>query len=117
MIMIPLVDDRDDSASVNADLLPSRLGHVEVLERRVAPSAIVVRQSEVGWAEIGRRHRHRRPFHAPPWIRLVIAHDLEALPARCAVVEQRRAQRRRPRPVPSLVQVPVPTSSACNRRK
>ena len=113
---IPLEEDGDDSASVNANLLPSRLSHVEVLKRRITPTAIVVGQSIVRRAEIGRRHGHRRPFNAPPWIRLVITNDLEALTARCTVVKQRRTQRRRSRPITRLVQVPIPTSSACNHQ-
>lgn len=111
-----MVENRDDSASVNADLLPSRLSHVEMFKRRVTPSAIVVWESVVWWAKIGGRHRHRRPFNAPPWIRLVITHHLETLTTRRAVVEQRGAQRRRLCSITRLVQIPIPTSSTYNHQ-
>ena len=112
--LLPLVEDGDDSASVNADLFPSGLSHVEVLKGRVAPSAVVVGESEVWWAKIGGCYGHRRPFDAPTGVGLVIARDLDALPAGCSVVEQRGAQRCRACPVTRVVQVPIPTSSSCN---
>ena len=104
----------DDAGAVDANLLPGRLRHVEVRPRRVAPAAVVAGQRVVGRAEVsggdgdgdaGLAGRQVRP--------LAVAGDLVALPARRAVVEERRAQRRRPRPVAPRVQVAVPASAAC----
>ncbi|RRT42034.1 hypothetical protein BHE74_00016296 [Ensete ventricosum] len=109
----PLEQHRHDPAAVDADLLPRRLGHVEVLARGVAPPAVVVGERVVGGAEVGGGDRHRHAPDAPPGIRLEVADDLVALPARRAVVEQRRAQGGCPGAVPRRVQVAVATSSTC----
>jgi hypothetical protein len=109
---VPLEIDGDDAAAVDADLFPGGLRHVEVLARRVAPAAVVARLGVVRWAEVGRGDGHRRARLAPLRVGLV-ARDLVALAARRAVVEQRRAQRRRVRPVPRRVQVAVPARAAC----
>ena len=63
-------------------------------------------------AQVGGRDSHRLPPRQAPLGRAVVARDPVALPARRAVVEQRRAQRRRVRPVPGPVQVPVPARAA-----
>jgi hypothetical protein len=84
-----------------------------VRARRVAPAAVVAGEGVVGRAQVGPGDGHRPPLQAPPRLGLVVARDLVALPARRAVVEQRRAQRRRVRPVPRPVQVPVPTRPTC----
>ena len=82
--------------------------------RRVAPAAVVAGQRVVGRAEVGGRDCHRDAGLAERRVRpLAVAGDLVALPARRAVVEERRAQRRRPRPVALRVQVAVPASAAC----
>ncbi len=100
-----------DPGAVHRDRLPRRLRHVEVAARRVAPPAGVAGQGVVWRAEVGRRHGDGRPRLAP--LRLAgVAGDGEAGAARRAAVEQRRAQRRRPRPVPGAVQVAVPACAA-----
>lgn len=88
---VPLEEDRHNPSSVDADLLPSGLGHVEVLQWRIAPSPIVAREGKVRRAEVGRSDGHGDSFNAPPWVRVVVAHDLVALPTGCSVVEQRSA--------------------------
>lgn len=45
--------DRDDSSTVLCDLKKGRFRHVEMLEWRVAPAAIVVGESKVRRAEVG----------------------------------------------------------------
>lgn len=80
-----------------------------MLEGRVAPAAVVVGEGEVGGAEVGGRDGDgsgQAPFG------VVGAGHFVASAAAEAVVEQRRAQRHRVRPVPLAVQVPIPTSSA-----
>ncbi|KAB8086774.1 hypothetical protein EE612_010298, partial [Oryza sativa] len=93
----PLVDDGDDAAAVDADLLPGGLGHVEVGARRVAPAAAVAGEVPVGRAEVGGGDGDGDARLAPRPVRLAVADELVALPAGEAVVEQRRAERRRPR--------------------
>ncbi|RZS27862.1 hypothetical protein BHM03_00061390, partial [Ensete ventricosum] len=61
--------------------------------------------------KVGGRDRHRYALEAPPRVRPVVADDLVALPARCAVAEQGRAQSCRPGAVPGRVQIAVPASS------
>jgi hypothetical protein len=46
-----LVQDWDDATLDDADVLPRRLGHVEVGAPRAAPPA--VGQRVVGWAQVG----------------------------------------------------------------
>ncbi|KAB8086783.1 hypothetical protein EE612_010312, partial [Oryza sativa] len=90
----PLVDDGDDAGTVNTDLLPGRLRHIEVRPWRVAPAAVVAGEVPVGRAEVGGGDGDRDAGPAPLRCPLAVAGDLVALPARRAVVEQRRAQRR-----------------------
>jgi hypothetical protein len=108
------VEHRHDPGAVDADPLPRRLRHVEVPPRRVAPPAAVAGEGPVGRAQVGGRHGHRAPRLAPPPGLVGVAHDEVALPARRAVVEQRRAQRRVLEAVPLVVQVPIPTRTACS---
>jgi hypothetical protein len=107
----PVVDGHD-AAAVDGDALPRRLRHVEVAARRVAPAAVVAGLRPVGRAEVGGRHRDgARPGPAPPRLARV-AGDGEAGAAGGAVVEQRRAQRRRVPAVPAAVQVAIAASAA-----
>jgi hypothetical protein len=85
-------------------------GHVEVRARRVAPAAVVAGEAVVGRAEVGGRHGDGARQARPPG---VVAAQLVAGAARRAVVEQRRAQRRRVRAIPAAVHVAVPASAAC----
>lgn len=75
----PLEDNRHDPTSVNTDLFPSRLSHIKMLERRVAPAAIVVWESIVRRAEVCCSNGDGYSFLAPLGIYLVVAHDLVAL--------------------------------------
>jgi hypothetical protein len=85
-----------------------------VLPRRVAPPVGV---AVVGRAEVGRRDGDgRRPRLAVLRPRRV-AGDEVARAAGGAVAVQRRAQRRRLRPVPGAVQVAVPARPACMRTR
>lgn len=51
--MLPFERDGDDPGPVLGNLEECGLGEVEVLARRVAPAAVVVREGRVGRAEIG----------------------------------------------------------------
>lgn len=67
--------DGNNASSVDANLLPSRLSHIEVLKRRVAPSSIVVWESEIRRAEISGSDSDGGAFDAPSWVCFVIAYD------------------------------------------
>ena len=54
-----MVDDGDDAASIDADLLPSGLSHVEMLAGRVAPPPVVAGEGVVRGAEVGGGDGHR----------------------------------------------------------
>lgn len=81
--------------------------------RRVAPPPIVRGLVPVGRPQVGGRHRRDRG--ATEAGGGVGTPDLVAGPATVAVLEQHRAQRRRTRPVSCVEQIPIPTSSSCNR--
>jgi hypothetical protein len=110
LIVLPLVEDGDDAGAVDADVLPGGLGHVEVGARRAAPAAAGERP--VGRAEVGGGDGDPLARPAPPGL-AGVADDHVALPARRAVVEQRRAQRGVVDAVSLVVQVAVPARSAC----
>lgn len=109
--------DGHNPCTIYGDGLPSRLSHVKVLPRRVAPPAIVAREIVVGWAEIGRRDRNVRALLAPLRHLCAVADYLEAGSAGSPAVEQRSAQRCVLHTVAIGVQVAVAASSPCNRTK
>jgi hypothetical protein len=106
------VVDGHDPGAVHGDGLPRRLRHVEVAARRVAPAAGVARERPVGRAQVGGRDRDGGGARLAPLGPPRVAGDGEARAAHGAVVEQRRAQRRRARAVPGVVQVAVPARAA-----
>ena len=103
----PLVEDRDDAGAVDADGLPGGLGHVEVGAWGVAPAAVVVGERPVGRAEVGGGDGDGAGAGLAHICLAGVAHDEVALPARRAVLEQHRAQRRVPHAVALVVQVIV----------
>lgn len=111
----PLVDHRHNPAAVDANLLPCRLGHVEMLARWVAPPTVVIGKCIVWRAKVGGGDGHRHAFFAPPGVRLVIAHDLVALPACSPIIEQGRAQSCGSGPISRRVQVTVAACSTYKR--
>ena len=107
-----LVLDSDDAALDDADVLPRRLGHVEVRAARAAPAA--VGQCVVGRAQVGGGDSDGVAGLAPLATQTCwVAGDEVALPARRAVIEQGRAQRRGVDTVPRVVQVVVPACATC----
>jgi hypothetical protein len=108
----PLVQHRHDAGPVDADVLPRRLRHVEVLPGRVAPAAAVAGKRPVGRAEVGGRHGDGHAELAPlPTQPRRVALDSVALPTGRAVIEQSRAQRSGIDTVPGVVKVPIPAYS------
>jgi hypothetical protein len=79
---------------------------------RVAPSAVVAGQRVVGRAQVGGGDGDGRAGFARAGP-AAVARDGVALPARRAVVEQHRAQRRVVDAVALRVQVAVPARAAC----
>ena len=90
------VDHRHDAAAVHPDLLERRLGHVEVLPRRVAPAAGVAGLGGVGRAEVGGGDHHAggaaSAANAPLGVGGGVALDLEAGAAAESGVEERSAE-------------------------
>lgn len=80
-----------------------------MLEGRVAPAAVIVRQGVVRGAEVGGGDQDRAGQAPPP---LAGAPDLVARAAAEAVVEQGGAQRRGVRAVPLAVEVAVAARAA-----
>ncbi|WVZ77097.1 hypothetical protein U9M48_024998, partial [Paspalum notatum var. saurae] len=116
--LLPFVHDGDDASTVDTDLLPSRLCHVEVRPWRVAPAALVAGQLIVGWAEVGGGDHDRDAWFAKHGVRpLAVACDLVALPTGNPVIEERCAQRRRSRTIPLRIQIAVPARAACHHRR
>lgn len=80
-------------SAVNGDLLPRRLGHVEMHEGRITPTAIVAGKSVIRWAEICRCDCYRFwPGQTPLWILAYITLYLEACPTSGPTVKQSGAQ-------------------------
>lgn len=52
-LILPSEGNGDNSSAVLSYLEESRLSHIEVLEGRVAPAAVVVRQGQVRGAKVG----------------------------------------------------------------
>jgi hypothetical protein len=112
----PAVVDGHDAGLVHGDGLPRWLRHVEVAARRVAPAAVVAGERPVGRAQVGGRHGDGGCSGPAPHGLARVAGDGEAGAAHGAVVEQRGAQRRRPRAVPGVVQVAVPARATHGAR-
>ena len=49
---LPPVGNGDDSSAVLSDLLENRLREIEVLKRRIAPTAIIIGETEIRRTEI-----------------------------------------------------------------
>lgn len=109
----PLVDDGDDAALIDADLLPSGLSHVEMLAGRVAPAAVVAGKGIVWRAEVCGSNCHRNTLLAPLWAALKVAYNLEALPTGSPIVEQCCAQCCSSSPISTFIQVAISTSTPC----
>lgn len=94
-----------------SNLQESRLGHVKVLERRIAPPAVVVGQVIVRGAEVSGSDSDgtgEAPFG------VIVAFHLITRPAAQAIVEQSSAECCSVSPIPLAVQITVPTCTPCN---
>lgn len=89
IVTLPSKSDRDDPSSVLCNLQESRLGQVKVLERRIAPPAIVVRQSKVWRTEVGSSDSDG-PGKTPSWV--IVASHFVARTTAQAIVEKGSAQ-------------------------
>lgn len=109
-LIIPSVQNRDNACSVDGDALESRLRHVEVLQRVVAPAASVVGMRVVLGAEVGCGDLDRALAVETP--SLGVASDLKTGPTNEPVVEESGAQGCCVGPVSSVVEIPISTRSA-----
>lgn len=112
----PAIRNGHNAGAVLGHLKEHWHGKIEMGSGRVAPAAVVIGLGVIGGAEVGGGDEDGGvPWVAPLPLRLISAFQLEARAAAEPVVEQRCAQRRRVHAVPLAVQIPVPTSSACNQ--
>ncbi|KAK2997924.1 hypothetical protein RJ639_026080 [Escallonia herrerae] len=103
-----------NSGTVLSYLQESGLCHVKMLQGRIAPATVVVRQSRVWRAEIGGSDGDGGG-EAPSGV--VVASHLVAGAATQAIVEQGRAKCCSVGSIPLTVQVPVSTCSSCKTPK
>nr|GMC59219.1 hypothetical protein C4D60_Mb05t10270 [Ipomoea batatas]GME12695.1 hypothetical protein C4D60_Mb05t10270 [Ipomoea batatas] len=90
-MFIPSKRYRHNSSTILSDLQVCRLGEIEVLEGRIAPTPIVIGEARVRRAEIG-----RRDGDAPGETRFSgAAPELIARAAAQAVIKESRTERRR----------------------
>lgn len=52
-MFLPSEGNWDNTGAVLGNLQESGLSHVEVLEGRIAPTAVVIGQGQIRWAEVG----------------------------------------------------------------
>jgi hypothetical protein len=83
--IVPLITHRHDPAPVHSNLQKRRHGHIEMLERPVAPPAIVVGETGIGGTEICCCHRYRSARQAPL---APLTYNLEASSTGQALVEE-----------------------------
>lgn len=86
--LVPSEWNRNNSSSVLGYLQESRLSQIKVLERRIAPPTIVIRQARVRRAEVCSRDGYG-PREAP--LRVIGASHLVARATAQAIVEQSSA--------------------------
>ncbi|CAL9044048.1 unnamed protein product [Musa banksii] len=110
----PAEGDGDDAGTVLRYLEKGRLGEVEMLQRRVAPAAVVVGEGVVGRTEVGGGDDDGSR-EAPPGV--IGAPHLVARAAAEPIVEERGTEGRGVGPVPLAVEVAIATSPACNKNK
>jgi hypothetical protein len=103
---LPLVQHRNNASFIDSNLLERRNSHVEVLQRQVTPSSIVVGECQILWTEVGRCHLDHCIWHTPPGL---ITFDLVASAATEAILEKRTAQSHSVCAIARTVEIPVPT--------
>ena len=82
-----------NSSPVFCYRLESRLRHIKVRPWRIAPPAIITRESVIRWAEVGSGDGNRCALEAPLGHLGCVTHHLIAATTCLAIVEQSRAQR------------------------
>nr|GMC52192.1 Os03g0155566 [Ipomoea batatas] len=112
----PNPHNRNNPTTVNSNLFPSGLGHVEVGAGRIAPTSIITRKSVIRWTKISGRDGDRNSLPAPSRLCFEVTYDLVALTTRGTIVEQCCAQCRSPSPIPCCIQVSIPTCPSHSAR-
>lgn len=109
----PSVGHRYDASTIFGNMQESGLSQIKVLERGIAPAAIVVRELVVRWAEVGGSDgdgAHKTPFG------VINAPQLVAGTTVGALVEQSSAQCCSVCAVAIAVQVAITTCPSCIRK-
>jgi len=111
---VPSVNDRYNAGLVGGDLLKRRHGHVEVVQRHITPSAVVVRQGRVRRAEVSDCDLNRRSVGMAIFLRPGTLHFI-ASSASQSSVEQSRADGHRVGAVAGAVEVAIATRTPYRR--
>lgn len=105
----PSVLNRDDSSPKLSNVLKNGLRQVKVLQRRVAPTTVVIWKRIVGRAEVSSSDNDRAR-KAP--LRVIVALDFIASTATETIIEQCSAQSRGVGTVALAIQIAITTSTA-----
>lgn len=110
---VPLVQNWNNTTTVDGNLLPSRLSHVKMWPGRVAPPTIVAWEGQVWRAEISGCDGDGPAFQTPSRVCFVVTYDLEALPTGRPIIEQRSTQCCCSSAITCGVKVSISTSPTC----
>jgi len=105
----PSVLNRDDSSPKLSNVLKNGLREIEVLQRRIAPTTVVIGKRIVGRAEVSSSDNDRTG-KAP--LRVSVALDFIASTATETIIEQCSAQSRGVGTVALAIQIAIATSTA-----
>lgn len=105
------VMDRDDAAPVDTNVFEGSLRHVEMLKRRIAPTARIVGESVVWRAEIGGGDDHGGSDQAPLGLDVCIPTNFKTSTAAETTVEERRAKGGGVRAITGGVEITVTAST------
>lgn len=105
----PSVLNRDNSSPELSNVLENRLREIKVLQRRITPTTVVIRERIVGRAEVSSSDNDRAG-KAP--LRVIVALDFIASTATEAIIEQCSAQSRGVGTVALAIKIAITTSTA-----
>lgn len=107
---VPSKCHRHNSSSILSNLKEGWFCHIKVLQRRVAPTTIIVGQSKVWRTEVCSSDNNGARL-APSWI--IITPHFITCPTTQAIVEQSSAQSCSVGSISLTVQIPIATCTSC----
>lgn len=114
---IPSVKDWNNSSPVLGNRLKSRLGHVKVWSRRIAPTTIVIRECQVWRTEICGSNCNGSAPEAPLGCFVCITNYLIATAAWFAIIEQSSAQCSSFYSITICVEISIATCTPYNKNR